>query len=156
MTSRTWDELLAMIRHGSAVADADPLEAADEAGALIASAVRDLITVVQGADSAAGLRATAALLEAVTQIVSTLEAATSPDCARRAKALGLVDIMLAEVQRLAVTAARATTDADMVVRLAAARVVRRLTTAPAIARTSRRAGARHPDEKIRAILASDR
>lgn len=156
MTSRAWDALITMIRHGSAAPDADPLEAADEAGALISSAVRDLITVVQEADGAARLRATAALIQGITQIVDVLGAAASPDRAGRANVLGVIEILITEVQRLAPAAASATVDPDTETRRAAARVIRRLTTAPAIARTVRRAGSSHPDRVIRDLLAPAR
>ena len=156
MMSRAWDALIAMIRDGSAAPDADPLEAADEAGALIASAVRDLITVVQGAAGPARLRATAALIEGITQIVDALRAAAGPGCAGRANVLGVIEILVTETQRLAPAAASGTVDVDPGTRRAAARVIRRLTTAPAIARTVRRAGSSHPDRVIRDLLAPAR
>lgn len=92
------------------------------------------------------------LLESAMLIRQALCQAAGPDRLRRGHVLVLLAAVLSEFHSIAPVAAHGLVDPDPSVRLGAARLIKALTDAPAIAKTARRSAAAHPDEAVRKVL----
>lgn len=81
-----WETALAAVRGESP--GGDPIQAAQDAGRLIASMVGDLLTLVERNPRGARVTATAAVLDTINGIVEAFEVASQPG--RRSRVLGLM------------------------------------------------------------------